>query len=183
MKPLRLKTGDLGDDVARLHEQLALYGVDVSPEERKRKFFGPSTREAVRVFQRTHGLDPSGEVCNQTAALLSSPPLGVSTVPNSMRIRFGIGETGTFVERLHRVLMSEGHAIERNELDRCEFGASTLAAHSRSVLDTTLNSAVTSNILPASYTDVQESELNGTKKSSKVCRIRVTAFNARERSN
>ncbi|MHC5863229.1 hypothetical protein, partial [Nostoc sp.] len=32
--------------------------------------------------------------------------------------------------------------------------------HARSVLDTTLNSAVSSNILPASYTDVQKSELS-----------------------
>ncbi|MBW4660244.1 MAG: peptidoglycan-binding protein [Drouetiella hepatica Uher 2000/2452] len=74
-----MKTGDLGNDVTRLHEQLAVHGVEVSAEESKRNFFGPSTREAVREFQKARGIDPSCEVCKQTAALLATNPSG--TIP------------------------------------------------------------------------------------------------------
>jgi peptidoglycan hydrolase-like protein with peptidoglycan-binding domain len=80
----KLKTGDFGDEVARLHETLKSKDFEVSAEEVKRKFFGPSTREAIGEFQKAHGIDPSCEVCDKTAALLSSPLAGeaiVSTAP------------------------------------------------------------------------------------------------------
>src|SRR6266567_3289763 len=72
MELSRLRVGDSGDIVARLHEVLALQGVEVSPEERKRRFFGPSTREAVREFQRTHYITPSGEVDAHTANAMNA---------------------------------------------------------------------------------------------------------------
>ena len=77
----RLTTGDSGDDVARLHERLKLHGLEVSPEERERRFFGPSTRAAVSGFQKIHGIEPSGEVQESTADRLSSQPLAAGAIP------------------------------------------------------------------------------------------------------
>jgi len=84
MESGKLSIGDFGDDVARLHERLALHGVEISAEESKRKFFGPSTREAVGEFQKVGGIDPSCEVCKQTAQLLATtPPVTASTQSNN----------------------------------------------------------------------------------------------------
>jgi len=69
-----LGAGDFGDEVAWLHEELAKRGLDASVDEQKRKFFGPTTREAVRKFQTIHGISQSCEVCEKTAALLASQP-------------------------------------------------------------------------------------------------------------
>jgi len=74
MESGKLSIGDFGDDVARLHERLALHGVEISAEESKRRFFGPSTREAVGEFQKTQGIDPTCEVCMATAAKLETLP-------------------------------------------------------------------------------------------------------------
>jgi peptidoglycan hydrolase-like protein with peptidoglycan-binding domain len=83
MEPLKLRIGDLGSDVARIQEQLALHGVEVSAEEKKQQFFGPSTRDAVRTFQKTNGIDPSCEVCQETAKLLAvNPALETTIQPN-----------------------------------------------------------------------------------------------------
>jgi peptidoglycan hydrolase-like protein with peptidoglycan-binding domain len=76
----KLSIGDFGDDVARLHKTLTSQGFEASPEEVKRKFFGPSTREAVGKFQKAQGIDPSCEVCEKTAAMLSSLPAAGSAV-------------------------------------------------------------------------------------------------------
>jgi peptidoglycan hydrolase-like protein with peptidoglycan-binding domain len=78
--------GDFGNEVAHLHQRLALHGVKISAEERKRKFFGPSTREAIGEFQKTHGIDPSCEICDRTAALLSSSPAGVPISSGSVSL-------------------------------------------------------------------------------------------------
>jgi hypothetical protein len=85
MEVSRLRVGDSGDEVTRLHEKLKVRDVNVSPDEQRRKLFGPSTREAVREFQKTHGVDPSGEICAATATLLFStlaaaPSAGNTTV-------------------------------------------------------------------------------------------------------
>lgn len=83
MESGKLSIGDFGDEVARLHETLSHQGFTVSSEEVKRKFFGPSTRETVREFQKTHGIEPSCEVCQQTADILASnPSLKSSVQPN-----------------------------------------------------------------------------------------------------
>ena len=72
MVSTKLGTGDFGADVARVHEALARHGIEVSAEERKRNFFGPTTREAVGKFQAVHGMDPTCEVCESTATKLLS---------------------------------------------------------------------------------------------------------------
>lgn len=66
----KLNVGDFGDNVARLHEKLKASGFEVSPEEVKRKFFGPATRDAVRECQTCHGLEATGKVDEVTAAAL-----------------------------------------------------------------------------------------------------------------
>ena len=72
MPKTKLGTGDFGEEVARVHDSLAKHGIDVSPEERKRNFFGPTTREAIGKFQAEHGIDPTCEVCEKTAEKLDS---------------------------------------------------------------------------------------------------------------
>ncbi len=72
MVPIRLDTGDFGDAIARLHESLRKQGFQVSPEEEKRKFFGPSTSEAVRAYQREHKLPATGVVDTATHAVLET---------------------------------------------------------------------------------------------------------------
>jgi peptidoglycan hydrolase-like protein with peptidoglycan-binding domain len=72
MSTEKLNIGDFGDDVARLHEKLKARGFEVLPEEVKRKFYGPATRNAVRECQTCHGLGATGEVNEATAASLSA---------------------------------------------------------------------------------------------------------------
>ncbi len=64
----RLSVGDLGEEVVHLHNRLAASGLAVAPEELKRRFFGPSTRDAVGEFQKIHGIDPSCELCDKTVS-------------------------------------------------------------------------------------------------------------------
>jgi Tc toxin complex TcA C-terminal TcB-binding domain/ABC toxin N-terminal region/Neuraminidase-like domain len=65
-----LSVGDVGDDVAGVHELLESQGLSLPASEVERKFFGPATREALRAFQIANGIDPSCEVCEKTASLL-----------------------------------------------------------------------------------------------------------------
>jgi hypothetical protein len=69
----RLRVGDFGDEVARLHESLQASGLTISPEEQKRKFFGPTTREALGKFQGAMGIDATGDVSEATASKLQLP--------------------------------------------------------------------------------------------------------------
>ena len=78
-----LKVGDSGEDIARLHDRLASHGIKVSAEDRKQRFFGPSTRAAVRDFQLAHGIDPSCEVCMATAARLEAQPAATAVASSS----------------------------------------------------------------------------------------------------
>ena len=61
----------------RLHDRLVAYGLEIAPNERKRGYFGPSTRAVVGDFQRAQGIQRSCEGCEKTlAALMSSPAVG-----------------------------------------------------------------------------------------------------------
>ena len=77
MPTTHIGVGDFGDDVAQLHESLAAHGFAVPEEERKRKFFGPTTRAAVVKFQTAGGLEPTGHVSGQTAEQLAIPADGI----------------------------------------------------------------------------------------------------------
>src|SRR4051794_26188549 len=73
MDSKKLGIGDFGDNVARLHEKLRAGSFEVSSEEVKRRFYGPATRDAVRVCQTCHGLEVTGEVDEATATALLTP--------------------------------------------------------------------------------------------------------------
>src|SRR5688572_6463610 len=78
MSKTRLRVGDFGDAVAGLQERLRKEGLAISAEEQKRRFFGPTTREAVGRFQTGRGLDPTCDVCEKTAAQLSGASQGAA---------------------------------------------------------------------------------------------------------
>jgi hypothetical protein len=83
----RLRVGDFGDEVARLQESLQERGLTLSPDEQKRKFFGPTTREAVGKFQAASGIDPTYDVCEATAHKLQLPgaiPDGILESPGTV---------------------------------------------------------------------------------------------------
>lgn len=82
MEISQLRSGDSGDAVAHLHSLLELHGVEFSAEERNRQFFGPSTRMAVKEFQKANGIRPTAQVGQRAADLLATPPVGASTVPD-----------------------------------------------------------------------------------------------------
>jgi peptidoglycan hydrolase-like protein with peptidoglycan-binding domain len=61
-----------GEDVAPLHAELAqlragALDAEVASDEVERRFFGPTTREAVAAFQGQHGLAATGEVAEAEA--------------------------------------------------------------------------------------------------------------------
>lgn len=86
MKPIRLDVGDIGEEVTRLHENLKKNGFEISHEEVKRKFFGPSTRAAVQACQKKHGLSVTGCVDEQTAAKLMTGGKAEPTTPIKPKI-------------------------------------------------------------------------------------------------
>lgn len=79
----KLKVGDFGDEVARLHEALRSLGFEVSVQETRRKFFGPDTRKAIQDYQKSRGLDATGELDQKTISTFGStkPEKTTDTVP------------------------------------------------------------------------------------------------------
>jgi len=65
-----LKLGALGVEVQRLHRALTAAGHKIEPAELERNEFGPSTRDALREFQRNLGLDEHGETDEPTCEAL-----------------------------------------------------------------------------------------------------------------
>ena len=84
MSSKSLTTGMVGENVAALQQALSALGLSVPDAETMRRFFGPSTREAVRKFQERHGLKVTGEVDASTASHL-----------DTARSRLGAGATIT----------------------------------------------------------------------------------------
>jgi hypothetical protein len=82
----RLSVGDCGDDVRRLHDRLLAHGLEIAPEERKRGYFGPSTRAVIGNFQRATGIHLSYEVCEKTLVALTSGPAVGEIAPNIVSI-------------------------------------------------------------------------------------------------
>ena len=85
MAATRFTAGNVGGEgVATLHDQLARYGFTISPEEKKRRLYGSSTRKAVSEFQKAKGLPVTGVVDSMTARRLGvSSPADVSAEPAS----------------------------------------------------------------------------------------------------
>jgi peptidoglycan hydrolase-like protein with peptidoglycan-binding domain len=80
MEISRLRSGDSGDAVAHLHSLLELHGIEFSVDERNRQFFGPSTRIAIKAFQKANGIPPTAQVGQQAAGLLATPPIPDPTI-------------------------------------------------------------------------------------------------------
>src|SRR5688500_7914212 len=61
-----------GDDVAKLHEQLAQLNIKVPKFEREQRVFGVGTEAAIRGVQTRSGLSSTGSVDEATASALAS---------------------------------------------------------------------------------------------------------------
>lgn len=68
MLQTRLRVGDSGEGVERLHEQLARQGFAIPAQEANRRFFGPGTLEMVRAWQAATGQETSGVVAEPEPA-------------------------------------------------------------------------------------------------------------------
>ncbi|HEV8150481.1 MAG TPA: peptidoglycan-binding domain-containing protein, partial [Gemmatimonadales bacterium] len=74
--------GAFGDRTRELHAGLTSQGLEVSPAEQQRGFFGPATLAAVRALQQANGLTVTGVVDAATLAALSAPaPAAAAPVP------------------------------------------------------------------------------------------------------
>ena len=71
MTPLSL--GTFGENVASVQSLLGQQGFPTSASEVDRKFFGPATQQAVRLFQQKTGLPVTGAV-DEPRRQLHSPP-------------------------------------------------------------------------------------------------------------
>lgn len=80
-----LSSGATGPEVARLHRVFETAGLVIEVGEKDRREFGPSTLEALRAFQRQHGLGAHGEIDEATYAAL---------VEVEETITVNVGETG-----------------------------------------------------------------------------------------
>lgn len=72
-----LKRGDNSDQVKFAQELLSLTGLKTTPDGD----FGPATEEIIRIFQGSHGLDPSGQV-DQDLYDLMERIAGISEIKN-----------------------------------------------------------------------------------------------------
>ena len=60
-----------GDDVSLLHKKLIFIGFQIPEDEIKNKYFGKTTRRAVRELQSKHELRNTGVVDEATVILLN----------------------------------------------------------------------------------------------------------------
>jgi peptidoglycan hydrolase-like protein with peptidoglycan-binding domain len=61
-----------GADVALLHTELRQLGLTITGAETTAQSFGPSTHAAVQLFQKQHGIAPTGVVDAQTATAINA---------------------------------------------------------------------------------------------------------------
>jgi hypothetical protein len=103
-----------GEDVALLQQELQQLGFTIAEEEVARRFVGESTREAVTVFQRQHGLEPAtaaGVVDEPTAqainAAVDAQQLGPFVVLGTVRDQNGDAVPAIVVRAFARELRRE----------------------------------------------------------------------------
>ena len=119
-----LKSGSLGDTVKSLQQALIKAGVSVRGGADG--IFGPATAQALKSFQQSQGLNPSGVVDDATLAALQNPKAPVSPTSNGDGGYAVFGEKGTRVIQLQSALVNAGIAV-RGGVDG-DFGAGTAAA-------------------------------------------------------
>ncbi len=81
-----LSVGAFGDEVRNIHGKLRQHGIDFSPVEAERQFFGPETRDAITKFQREHGLKVTGVVDAATDAGLNGPSTSALTPASTVKV-------------------------------------------------------------------------------------------------
>lgn len=75
------KLNDQNDNVSKLQHYLEHYGYFKNLQSPEHGLFEKSTQEAVLLFQRKQGLEPTGEVDEPTLRLMNTPRCGVSDFP------------------------------------------------------------------------------------------------------
>jgi peptidoglycan hydrolase-like protein with peptidoglycan-binding domain len=73
-----------GEDIQLLNNELQTLGYDISPDEIEQSFFGPATQDAVRDFQRKHGLEPNGIVAERTAHTINTAVDAQRPIPEQL---------------------------------------------------------------------------------------------------
>jgi peptidoglycan hydrolase-like protein with peptidoglycan-binding domain len=118
-----LKAGSLGNQVKQLQQALIKAGVTVRGGADG--IFGPATAQALKSFQTSQGLDPTGVVDDATVAALQNPKAPVTPAPTGGGYAV-FGERGARVIALQSALVKAGIAV-RGGVDG-DFGGGTSAA-------------------------------------------------------
>jgi peptidoglycan hydrolase-like protein with peptidoglycan-binding domain len=119
-----LKSGSLGDTVKSLQQALIKAGVSVRGGADG--IFGPATAQALKAFQQSQGLNPSGVVDDATLAALQNPKAPASPTTSGDGGYAVFGEKGTRVIQLQSALVNAGISV-RGGVDG-DFGGGTSAA-------------------------------------------------------
>ena len=119
-----LKSGSLGDSVKSLQQALIKAGVNLRGGADG--IFGPATSQALKSFQQSQGINPSGVVDDATVAALQNPKAPATPTDNGSGGYAVFGEKGTRVIALQSALVKAGIAV-RGGVDG-DFGAGTSAA-------------------------------------------------------
>ena len=119
-----LKAGSLGTTVKSLQEALIKAGVSVRGGADG--IFGPATAQALKSFQQSQGINPSGVVDDATLAALQNPQAPASPTSGGDGGYAVFGEKGGRVIQLQSALVNAGMAV-RGGVDG-DFGAGTAAA-------------------------------------------------------
>ncbi len=81
----KLTANMTGDDVALLHVELQKLGFRIPTTELQKRRFGQTTGEAVRAFQKRHGLPVTGKVEEGTVTLINREVEALGTRPFVVR--------------------------------------------------------------------------------------------------
>jgi peptidoglycan hydrolase-like protein with peptidoglycan-binding domain len=119
-----LKYGALGNTVKQL--QQTLIDVGVSVRGGADGIFGPATIKAVKAFQSSQGIEPTGQVDAATVAALADPKTAAPAAGQDAGGYAAYGEKGNRVMALQSALVAAGISV-RGGVDG-DFGAGTSAA-------------------------------------------------------
>jgi peptidoglycan hydrolase-like protein with peptidoglycan-binding domain len=119
-----LKSGALGDSVKALQQALVNAGVNLRGGADG--IFGPATAQALKAFQQSQGLNPSGVVDDATLAALQNPKAPTTPTSGGDGGYAVFGEKGGRVLELQSALVKAGVSV-RGGVDG-DFGAGTAAA-------------------------------------------------------
>ena len=117
-----LKEGSRGDEVKELQQQLNALGYSCGSAD---GIFGSKTEQAVKAFQKDHGLVADGMVGDKTKAALSQPT-GDWTVSRLLKKTNPL-MSGTDVKNVQKALIAKGYSCGSSGTDG-KYGDDTVAA-------------------------------------------------------